>query len=236
MSPRRGPDLPYSLVAGVTPIGSGWLVSSAKIAGATFAPEPPKTYPTFLDVLGERPAFSILVVNAPIGYLDTPKSGARTCDLDARELLGRRGSVIQNAPSRAVLRGDVSWQEGGLDAVTATMLPRYREVAEEMSPYRQRTIYEGNPELSFYQLNKDNPIVLSKRKESGRDERREVLLERIPGIDKVIDVDLPYVRSKHLNDAAALMWTARRVFGRAARRLPKEAEWDSEGLRMEIVI
>jgi predicted RNase H-like nuclease len=49
-------------------------------------------------------------------------------------------------------------------------------------------------------------------------------------------VELPFVRPKHLNDAAALMWTARRVFGRAARRLPKEAEWDSEGLRMEIVI
>jgi predicted RNase H-like nuclease len=105
-----------------------------------------------------------------------------------------------------------------------------------MSPYGQRAVYEGNPELSFYQLNKDNPIVLSKRKESGRDERREVLIERIPGIDKVIDVDLQFVRPKHLNDAAALMWTARRVFGRAARRLPKEAEWDSEGLRMEIVI
>jgi len=236
VSPRRGPDLPYSLVAGVTPLGSGWLVSSAKIAGATFAPEPPKTYPTFLEVLGERPAFSILVVNAPIGYLDRPEAGPRTCDLEARELLGRRGSVIQNAPCRAVLSGELSWQEAGLDAITATMLPRYREVADEMSPYRQRAIYEGNPELSFYQLNKDSPIVLSKRKESGRDERREVLLDRIPGIDKVIDVDLPFVRPKHLNDAAALMWTARRVFGRAARRLPKEVEWDSEGLRMEIVI
>ena len=211
-------------------------MSSAKIAGATFAPEPPKTYPTFLEVLSERPAFSIVVVNAPIGYRDTPEDGPRTCDLDARALLGKRGSVIQNAPSRAALHGDLSWQEAGLDAITATMMPRYREVAEEMSPYRQRAVYEGNPELSFYQLNKDSPIVRSKRKESGRDERREVLLERIPGIDKVIDVDLPFVRPKHLNDAAALMWTARRVFGRAARRLPKEAEWDSEGLRMEIVI
>jgi hypothetical protein len=32
-----------------------------------------------------------------------------------------------------------------------------------------------------------------------------------------------------------LLWTARRVFARAAKRLPAEAEWDSEGMRMEFV-
>lgn len=54
------------------------------------------------------------------------------------------------------------------------------------------------------------------------------------GIDKVLDaaVDVP---RKHLYDVAALLWTARRVHGKAARRIPKEPEWDSEGLRMEIV-
>ena len=51
MTSHRGPDLPYSVVAGVTPVSSQWLVASAKIAGSNFAPESPKLYDTFLDVL-----------------------------------------------------------------------------------------------------------------------------------------------------------------------------------------
>jgi len=132
------------VVAGVTPCGPGWLVASAKQAGSTFAPEPPKLYDTFLEVLSERPSFAIVVINVPIGYLDTPASGARKCDVEARSLLGRRGASVHNAPSRAVLTGEVPMSESGLDAVTATIFPKYQEVAEEMSPYRQRVVYEGH--------------------------------------------------------------------------------------------
>jgi predicted RNase H-like nuclease len=38
-----------------------------------------------------------------------------------------------------------------------------------------------------------------------------------------------------LLDAFALLWTARRVYGHAAKRLAVEPVWDSEGLRMEFV-
>jgi hypothetical protein len=31
------------------------------------------------------------------------------------------------------------------------------------------------------------------------------------------------------------MWTARRILGRAMTRLPLDPEWDSQGLRMELV-
>jgi predicted RNase H-like nuclease len=234
---RRGPDLPYSVVAGVTPCGSRWLVASAKIHGSTFAPEPPRLYDSFIDVLSERPAFIAIVVNSPIGYVDGvgPEQGGRLCDHEARALLGRRGATIHNAPSRDVLRGETAWNDAGLDAVSATMLPRFREVALEMSPYRQRVVYEGNPELSFYQLRTDTPLTRSKRIEEGREERREILMLKMPGIDKVLDAELDSVPVKHLLDAAALLWTARRIFARAARRLPKDPQWDSEGLRMEIV-
>jgi predicted RNase H-like nuclease len=203
--------------------------------GATFAPEAPRVYKTFLEILGEHPAFAIIVINAPIGYLDTPEMGARTCDREVRALVGRRGSTIHNAPSRSVLSGLVEWSEGGLDAVTATMLPHYREVALEMSPFRQRLVYEGQPELSFFQLNQDTSMKRSKKIEAGRDERLEVLESHVPGIDQVLEVELEGVSEKHRFDALALLWTARRVAGHAARRIPVEPEWDSEGLRMEIV-
>jgi predicted RNase H-like nuclease len=210
-------------------------VQGAKLHGATFAPELPKVYETFLEIISERPAFEIVVVNAPVGFLDTPEDGPRTCDVQARALLGFRGAVIHNAPSRSVLRGEVAWVDTGLDAITATLLGRYREVAAEMSPFRQRTIYEGNPELSFFQLNQDVSMQRSKRAEEGQEERRKVLESHIPGIDKALDVEINGVSEKHVFDALSLLWTARRVFGHAARRMPIEPEWDSDGLRMELV-
>lgn len=235
MSLRRGPVLPYSVVAGVTPSGPGWVVQSAKIHGSTFAPELPRLYESFLEILGEHPAYAILVVNAPIGYLDTPEMGGRTCDRQARALVRRRGSTVHNAPSRAVLNGLVDWRNGGVDAVTATLLPRYLEVAKEMSPFRQRIVYEGHPELSFYQLNQDTSMKRSKRIIPGRDERLEVLETHIPGIENILTIKLDGVAEKHVFDALAMLWTARRVWGRSARRIPIEPEWDSEGLRMEFV-
>ncbi len=236
MSPRRGPQLPYSLVAGVTPTGTRWLVVSAKIHGGTFAPEEPRVFDSFREVLDESPAFNILVVNAPIGYLDLPDSGIRGCDREARELLGARGSTVHNAPTRADLDGRVPWSESQLDAVTATLLPNYRQVAAEMFAYRQRSVFQGHPELSFYQLNADNPLRISKKIEEGRDERRDILELRIPGIAKVLDAQIFGVPIKHIYDASALLWTARRVHTRSASRLPSEPEWDGEGLRMEYVM
>jgi predicted RNase H-like nuclease len=235
VSLHRGPTLPYSIVAGVTPCPPGWLVQSAKLHGATFSPEQPKIYETFLEVLSERPNFEILVVNAPIGYRDVPEMGPRTCDIQARAIAGTRGATIRNAPSRAVLDGAVEWTDAGIDAITATLLPRYREVAREMSPFRQRLVYEGSPELSFFQLNQDISMQSSKKIEEGKEERLEVLESHVPGIDNVLEADLDGVSGSHIFDALSLLWTARRVYGHAARRIPIEPEWDSEGLRMEIV-
>jgi predicted RNase H-like nuclease len=232
---RRGPELPYKLIAGVTPCRPGWLVASAKLHGSTIGPETPRVMPTFLDVLSERPSFSLIVVNAPIGFPDSKESGSRSCDLQARALVGRRGGAVHSAPTRDVLSGRVPWYEGGLDVVSASLLPKYQEVAEEMSGYRQRTVYEGHPELSFYQINQDTPLKRSKKIVPGLDERRAVLIKQIPGIERILDATMSGAPVKHLYDATAMLWTARRVFGHAARRIPKEAEWDSEGLRMEIV-
>jgi predicted RNase H-like nuclease len=236
MVSRRGPDLPYKVVAGVTPWGSNWIVASAKMHAATFAPEPPRVYSSFIEVLDERPSFSVIVVNAPVGIVENSQAGVRTCDREARALLGRRGSAVHNAPTRAQLVGGDQSAGEGLDAVSATLLPRYREVASEMSPYRQRVVYEGHPELSFYQLNGNKPLRRSKKIEAGNLERRALLEQKMPGVDKILDSELKRVPLKHLLDAAALLWTARRVFGHAALRLPSDAEWDSEGLRMELVL
>jgi predicted RNase H-like nuclease len=230
-----GPQLPYSLVAGVTPTRHGWIVASAKLIGVTFAPESPRVLGSFLEVLDERPSFTIIVINAPIGYVEEPGAGVRACDAEARTLLGKRGKALHDAPSRALLEGRADASVEHLDVATATLLPRFREVALEMSPYRQRTVYEGSPELSFYQLNGFEPLDRSKKTESGLNERRALLLNAIPGIERVIDAELGDEAPKHLLDAAALLWTARRVYAKGARRVPQDPEWDSTGLRTEFV-
>jgi predicted RNase H-like nuclease len=123
----------------------------------------------------------------------------------------------------------------GLDAISTALLPRYREVAAQMAPYRQRTVFEVHPELSFFQLNGDAPLRWTKKFEVGREERRALLVKKIPGIDRSLEVEFDDVPLAHLLDAGALLWTARRIFARAGTRLPSDPEWDEEGLRMEIV-
>lgn len=235
MSLHRGPELPYIVVAGVTPWGRQWLVGSAKLHTVNFAPEAPQVFATFLEVLSQYPTYAAIVVNAPIGYVKDFDAPARFCDVEARKLLGKRAAALSYAPPRSVMNDTGTGPYPHLGAVGSMLLPRYREVAAEMSPFRQRTVYQGHPELSFFQLNDDTPLRWSKQREEGREERRALLEKRIPGIRAIIDSPIRNVPQKHLLDVAALAWTARRVMSRGARRVPPDAQWDDEGLRMEYV-
>jgi predicted RNase H-like nuclease len=232
---RRGPQLPYTLVAGVKPCGTGWLVAGAKLHGTTFAAEEPQILETFIEVLDQRPAFATIALDAPIGYLESYERGGRACDREARALIGRRGAAIASAPVRPQLVEELEQSLDGLSAISRRLLPRYREVAAEMAPYLQRSVYEVSAELSFYQLNEDRPLNWSKRTRAGQEERRALLARKIPGGERVYDATLPRIPRSHMLDAAALMWTARRIFARAAVRLPEDPQWDEQGLRMEIV-
>jgi predicted RNase H-like nuclease len=228
---RHGPMLPYNLVAGVVPCSKGWLVAGAKVLGVTIAPELPRLLPTFLEVLDDRPAFSVVAVYAPVGRIDKVARGGRSCEREARVLLGpRRGAAIRSAPPRPTADED-----HGLPEPPRGLAERYEEVERDMAPYRQRTVFEVHPELTFFQLNEDQPMRYPKRSLEGRQERRALLETKIAGVDRVLDADIPGVRRTHLADAAACMWTARRILGRAMTRLPLDPEWDSRGLRMELV-
>jgi predicted RNase H-like nuclease len=220
----------------VKPCATGWLVAVAKLHGTTFAPEEPRVIETFVDVLDQRPAFATIAINAPIGLLDAYEPGGRTCDKEARALVGsRRGAAIQSAPIRSQVDEASNGAADGLSAVTRKLLPRYREVTMEMAPYRQRNVFEVTSELSFYQLNDDQPLRWSKRSKQGQEERRALLTKKIAGVDRIVDAELPRVPYSHMLDVAAFMWTARRCFARAGIRAPQDPEWDESGLRMEYV-
>lgn len=234
MPTRGGPPLPYRVVAGMTPCPGGWLVASAKLQGATFAPEDPKVLEKFGEAFDEHPPFEVIALNAPVGFPDEPNE-LRSCDRVAKGLLGRRAITVRRPPARSTVETGIPLLDERLDAVTLVLLPRFAEVAQEMLPYRQRTVYESHPELSFLVINGDQPLRHPKHSDEGIEERRALLARRIPGVQRVLGAELPKVSPAHLCDVAALLWTARRIFAKAATRIPENPEWDAEGLRKEIV-
>jgi predicted RNase H-like nuclease len=235
MVSRRGPNLPYSVIAGATPSRNGWFVASAKLSGATFIPEIPRHYASFNEILNERPAFSVVVMDAPIGYRDSSASPERVCEIEARNLLGNRARFIRRAPLRSSLTTGVSSPGENLDAVTAFLLPLYGEIGEEMTSHRQRVVYAGSPELSFFQLNGDTPMTSASTMHERNAMRRDLLIKRLPMITKILDEHIDGVNDRQKVDAAALLWTARRVVAHVAIRLPSLAIWDDASLRMELV-
>jgi len=216
-------------------------MASAKLQGITVSPEQPQVVKTFLEVLDYKPAFHVVALFSPVGLLDEPNVKGRTCDREARVVLGRpRSSAVLGAPTRAAMKcstyAEARTANGGrLSAVAWRTLAKISEVHEQMAPYWQRTIYEVHPELSFYQLNEDRPVRYSKHSAAGREERRNLLVPRLPGVERIIDEKVPGATAAQLLDVAACLWTARRIVARGIVHLPDDPEWDSEGLRIEIV-
>ena len=97
---HRGGHLPYRTLAGVVPCPKGWLMASAKLQGITTSPEQPQRVKTFLDVLDYKPAFQVVALFSPVGLLDHPAAQGRSCEREARALLGRpRSSAVVSAPA-----------------------------------------------------------------------------------------------------------------------------------------
>lgn len=195
-------------------------------------------FPTFVDILDYRPAFDVIAIHCHLSFPTEETPGGRTCDQEARKLLGfARGGAITSPPSRTLLETGNLKQKArkGLSPIQANMLERYAEVAAEMQPYRQRQVFEVHPELSFYQLNDDKPMQYPKESPEGVKERTDLVVARIPGADAVLEAKLPGVELRHLLDATADMVTARRITARAVDRLPVDPEWDDAGVRMELL-
>ena len=90
-----------------------------------------------------------------------------------------------------------------IDAITRTLLPRYQEVAREMAPFRQRTIYEANADLSFFQMNEGRPDALVEVFGEGTAGAAERCWKRsCPASLRIIDAEVPGASPSHLLDAA----------------------------------
>jgi len=237
-SGSRASALPYQILAGVEPCPGGWLVAPGNIQGITMAPQPAYTLPSLADVLDYRPSFSVVALHAPVGRMDQPDE-RRRCDSTAREMLGIRAGAAVPAPTRALLDArtfeEAKAIDPGIDIVRWRALPKAAEAIREVQSWRQRAVWEVNPELAFRQMNDGVPLRTSRRSVHGLQERRRLLETKLPGTDRVMRARPRGVREGKLLDALADLWTARRILARAITRMADPPAWDSDGVRMDIV-
>lgn len=230
--------LPYQILAGVEPVSGGWLVAPGNLQGITLAPQPAYVLGSLAEVLDYRPSFSVVALHAPVGTQEKPND-ERSCDTTARGLLGRRRAAIVRAPSKALLEA-TSFEEAqeidpSVDIVRWRSLAKAAESIREVQSWRQRTVWEVSPELTFKQMNDGNDLTYGRRTMLGRQERIELLTRKLPGAERVLKERPKGVREDKLIDALSDLWTARRIMAHAISRAADPPVWDEEGVRMDIV-
>lgn len=235
------PKLPYKILGGVVPCPGGWLIVPARLSGVTIVADEPEVVKTLLDVLEYKPKFDAAAIYATIGFADEPRGPYRPCDEEARDLIGwPRLVAIRPVPSRRTLNAASREEALALEPwLTRDDLRRFkwmRECEREFQPFHQRSFFAAHPDLTFTQLNDDKPLTSSPHQQDGVLERMNLIRSKMPGLeDTVIRTPPPGAAQLHMLQATGLLWTARRAAGRAMNRLPTDPEWDSAGMRMELV-
>jgi predicted RNase H-like nuclease len=84
-------------------------------------------------------------------------------------------------------------------------------------------------------MNEGQPIPYGRRSQLGREARRALVEQKLPGAAGVLAQRPPKVREEKLIDALADLWTARRIMARAVTRTTEQPTWDEDGVRMDIV-
>jgi predicted RNase H-like nuclease len=233
------------LVAGVDGCRAGWLVVLATL------PEAPgallldmRLCPTFEALLTLQPLPTVIAVDMPIGLLTVSQAGGRTCDRQARQLLGRRASSVFSPPCRAIL-GAAQYAQvrgHGMSRQAFGILPKVRAVDQMITPGLQRLVYEAHPELAFMRL-AGRPMQYNKKTAAGRQERLQALARAsdVPGqeAERVLSQALQafprtQVAADDVLDAYVLTRTAYRIATGQACCLPPQPPHDERGLRMEI--
>ena len=234
-----------SWVAGVDGCRAGWLVVLQEAEGAAVRC---RVVPDVRAVLDLAEAPPIIVIDMMIGLPERAEWGGRACDRAARTLLGRpRASSVFSPPTRAAVQetdyraalaanraGDP--EAPGLSIEAFHLFPKVREVDRAMTPKLQERVYEGHPELSFYEMNGRQAVRAGKRTGEGR-AARIALLEGAGFADvreSVKKFTGGGVQADDILDACAVCWTARRLAAGRATRIPEPPPHDARGLRMEI--
>jgi predicted RNase H-like nuclease len=223
-------------VAGVDGCRAGWVCFKVDVVSRATSVE-------VIDLpalLTNRPSdLACVAIDIPVGLLDRP----RGCDIKARKCLGwPRCASVFAAPCRAALTAKnhaeasaVNRQktERGLSRQAWGVVPKIKQVDEAITPDRQQWAFEVHPEVCFWALNGQHPMVHRKKSKQGLTERLAVLRTVFPQIEHHLLNRPSGVGKDDLLDAAAAVWTAlRRHRGEAICVCTPER--DAKGLSVAI--
>ena len=218
-------------VAGVDGCKGGWVVASRRDAD----PIDIKVIASFEAVISQ--GFDVVAVDIPIGL---PDVGHRDCDRLARQAIGPRRSSVFPCPIRPTLQaqdytdacGIGRAADGrGMSKQAWSILPKIREVDDQMNPALQSRIIEVHPEVSFWAIAGRKPLALPKRRSAGKVLRR-TLIEA--NVGQFPDTRVSGAGVDDVLDALASMWTAGRFAKQVAEKLSSEGSFDDQGLEMAI--
>ncbi|MEO6124369.1 MAG: DUF429 domain-containing protein [Ilumatobacteraceae bacterium] len=234
-------QLPYKLIAGITPCPGGWLVVPARLAGITVVAEDALVLNSLIEVVDFRPKFDAAAINIPMGFADESSTQFGECERQSRAFIGwPRMIAMRPLPSRAVLHAPTKKAAREMEPwLTNDDFRKFRwlrEAEQVFQPFHQRNFFSAHPDMSYTLMNDDIPLKTSPFHEDGVLERIDLIRKKLPGVEEVITRALPKGAARvHVIQATGLVWTARRAIGRAISRLPVDPTWDSNGLRIEVV-
>ncbi len=220
-----------TVVAGVDGCRGGWVVVQARTGrDAGLTDVRCRIVHRLADVVAQDSPPAIIAVDIPIGLLAAAEPGGRSCDREARRLLGRaRSSSVFSPPARAVLDctdyrralrvNRASSPHGlGLSKQCWNIVAKVREVEEAMqrrddAAMRGADVRESHPEVCFCMM-AGAPMVHNKKTAEGR-------LERLAALDRVGLGDAARAATSvrdpgacavdDIIDAHACLWTAARI-------------------------
>jgi predicted RNase H-like nuclease len=219
-------------IAGIDGCRTGWVEFKIELPSLTTSVE----LVNLAALLKNRPPdLAYLGIDIPIGLLD----GSRACDIAARKLLGwpRRNSVF-SPPCRAALGAadhaaatamNLRITGKGLSRQAWNIAPKIKPVDDAITPECQQWVFEVHPEVCFWALAKNRPMVHGKKIKDGVNERLDLLRPVFPEIDRHLQNRPSGVGKDDLLDSAVAAWTAIRISSGEAQQVCK-AERDSKGL------
>ena len=215
-----------------------------------------KTFRTFRCLLDYYSGARLILVDIPIGLPE--RSEGRTCDTEARKMLGKRGSSGFPTPTRSTVEyvakhpGDFQgakdqalWSSGkSISRQTFAISPKIAQVDETLLSAcagEVRKVREVHPEVLFWALNDRKPMKF-KKKERGRKgiDNRICVLEPIEGkARRIYDEACSKFFRKDVGrddilDALAAAVTARQE-PEQLQKFPKDPPRDGRSLPMEMV-
>lgn len=228
-------------MAGVDGYKGGWVILLAD----AFPPTDLEVYTCedFHGVLHRTEECSVVMVDMPIGI--PSGSAVRGCDIEARNLLGQRGSSrLFFTPPRESLEATTpeefqrihrELRARGAGIPVWGIFPKLREVDEAMKPKHQEKVREYHPELAWMRL--AGRVLPSKHGACGLVARLEYLIcsnvfEKIVEITRALPDSL---QMDDFLDAYVGLKVAHDFLDKSAKCVRSDPpSKDAHGLRMEI--